>query len=264
MPSAPRRAQLDLEPGQHLDPPLAKGPQDDVDDVLVAPGQEGVEGLDDRHPSPEVGQEGGELAPDGAAADDGDGRRDALEGEELVRGDDGLTVDLETREGPRHRPWSEHDVAPLHHRPRLRAIDDLDAPSGQQLASAVEDRDLARPQQAGQTPVELVDDADLAGLVHREVDGRGGGGDPELARALYRAVDGGRLQELLGGHAPSVQARPADLVPLDHRDRQSGGCPVEGGRVATGAATDHHDVERLRLRRRHLRHRLLTLFAQTR
>ena len=67
----------------------------------------------------------------------------------------------------------------------------------------------------------------------------------ELLGAGDRAEHRGRLEELLGRDAAAVQARAADLVLLDHGDRQAGGGAVEGGRVAARAAADDDDVELL-------------------
>ena len=64
---------------------------------------------------------------------------------------------------------------------------------------------------------------------------------------LERAADVGRFEELLGGNAAPVQARAANLVPLDEGDVESGRRAVEGGCVAAGPAADDDDIELLDL-----------------
>jgi len=57
----------------------------------------------------------------------------------------------------------------------------------------------------------------------------------------------GGLEELLGGHAPAVQARATDLVTLDHRDIKTSGSAVEGGGVTSGSSSDYDYIELLDL-----------------
>ena len=58
----------------------------------------------------------------------------------------------------------------------------------------------------------------------------------------HRAVDVGRLQQLLGRDAAPVEAGPADLVPLDDGDPEPGRRAVERGRVAPRSTADDDDV----------------------
>ena len=89
-------------------------------------------------------------------------------------------------------------------------------------ADAVEHLDLAALAHRGDALDKAVDDALLALLRDREVDGRCAGLDAELGGVLDVAMHGGRLQERLGRDAPPVQARPAQSVHLDHRHLEAG------------------------------------------
>jgi hypothetical protein len=89
---------------------------------------------------------------------------------------------------------------------------------------------------------ELLDDLLLARLRHGQVEARLPHGDAELARALHRPQHLRRLEQLLRRDASLVQAHAADAPLLDQGDLQAGGAAVEGSRVATRAAAQHHDV----------------------
>ena len=91
------------------------------------PGEDGVERLEDRHLGAEVGQERGELAPDDAAADDGDRSRELLEVEELVGRHDPAPVDLEAGQQERHRSGRQDDVAADDDPAGILPVDHFDA-----------------------------------------------------------------------------------------------------------------------------------------
>ena len=55
----------------------------------------------------------------------------------------------------------------------------------------------------------------------------------------------GGFEEGLGRDATAVQARAAEGIALDERDVESGRRAVQRCAVATGTATDHHQVELL-------------------
>ena len=125
---------------------------------------------------------------------------------------------------------------------------DADPVAAEQRAAAVEHGHAPSLQQAGQPVEQLVDDLLLALLADRELDRRARSGrrpahDPELGGRAHRAVDGGRLQELLGRHAAPVEAGAAHLVQLDQRHRQPGGGAVEGGGVPARPPADDDHVE---------------------
>ncbi len=119
-------------------------------------------------------------------------------------------------------------------------LDDL---AFEQPAAAVEGHDLAPGEQTLQSLEQLLDHLALAVEADRELDRRLAGVDPELLGLRHRPVDRRRLEELLCGHAAAVQAGPPHLVHLDEAYRQPGGAGVQGGRVATRAAADDHEIE---------------------
>ena len=142
----------------------------------------------------------------------------------------------------------------------LVAVSDVVEPSvpltvtacaGAQRADALVGGDLAALDQAGEALPEAVDDLLLAGLAHREVDDRLARVDAELLGPGDVAVDGRRLQELLGRDATPVQAGAAHLVLLHEGDVQTDGRAVQGCGIAAGATSDHREIELLS-RRDHL------------
>ena len=74
---------------------------------LSQPARMDEEPLDHRHLDAEVREERGELTADGAPADHRRAGREVVEVEELVRGQDQLAVDVESRKAPRDRAGSE-------------------------------------------------------------------------------------------------------------------------------------------------------------
>ena len=72
--------------------------------------------------------------------------------------------------------------------------------------------------QAGQSFVQLLDDLLLAGLANGEIDRRLPGRNPEVLGARNGTDDGGSLEKRLCGNASPMQARSANLVPLDNGD----------------------------------------------
>src|SRR5207302_6594357 len=136
----------------------------------------------------------------------------------------------EAREGAGHRSTGDDDVLAL----ELGAVVDLDELVLVQAAAADDRGDLAVLHQALEALPELVDHLLLAGLAGGEVDRRLVGLHAELFGAGDRAVDGGRLEELLGRDATPVEAGTADLLLLDHGDVEAGGSAVEGGGIAPG------------------------------
>ncbi len=59
------------------------------------------------------------------------------------------------------------------------------------------------------------------------------------------ALDGGRLEERLGGDASTVETGAAERILLDHRHCETGGSAVQGGGVTARTATDHDQIERV-------------------
>ena len=91
--------------------------------------------------------------------------------------------------------------------------------------------------------MQLVDDLLLAVLAHGELDGWLGRLHPEFLGARHGPVDGGRLEELLGGDTAPMETGAADLLLLDDRDRQAGCACVQRRRIASRPTADHYDVE---------------------
>jgi hypothetical protein len=102
--------------------------------------------------------------------------------------------------------------------------------------------------QSRQALEEAVDDLVLAVLAHREVDvvtAEVSMPNSEACSTVRRtwAVS----KNSLAGTQPAVQAGSADLVALDDGDVEPRGGSVECGGVASGASSDHDDIELLDL-----------------
>src|SRR5579872_1449690 len=227
------------------DPPLLERAHDDVGDVAVAAREQLRERLEHRHLHAEVRHHRGELAADGAPADDGGRARERRQREHLVGGHDVLAVGLEAGDEPRHRPGRQHDVAAGEPCRRAVGEGDLDDLAGKELPGPLEDLVLPLLHQPREPAVQLVDHLVLAVLADGEVDGRLARLHAELLRAGNGAVDLGRLEELLGRDAAAVKAGAAHLLLLDDGDREAGRTCVERGGVPGGPPTDDDDVEGL-------------------
>lgn len=75
-------------------------------------------------------------------------------------------------------------------------------------------------------------------------------------------MDVRRFQELLGGHATSVQTGATDLVALDDGDVETGRGAVEGCGVTAGSSSDYDDIELLDLVNHRLSLRLHSAIPQ--
>ncbi len=93
--------------GQHRHAAALERAEHDVDHVLVDPGEDLGQRFDDGHVGAEVAHHRGELAADGAAADDRHPWRHRGEVEHFVAGQDRATA-LEIGDEPRHRAGGEH------------------------------------------------------------------------------------------------------------------------------------------------------------
>jgi hypothetical protein len=124
-----------------------------------------------------------------------------------------------------------------------RAAIDVDGVVGTERARAIDDGDLAALHERLKALAQLVDDLLLAGLAGGEVERGLVGHHAELLGSGNRAVDGRRLQHVLGGDAPAVQARPSNLLALDDRDRKPRRSAIQGRAVARRPATDHNQIE---------------------
>ena len=91
--------------------------------------------------------------------------------------------------------------------------------------------------------VELIDDLLLAGLGDGQVDRWALPPSTPNSLALgHRAEHVGRLEQLLGRHAPHVEAGAAHLGLLDEGDVEPGRGPVQRGGVPGRPSSHHHDV----------------------
>src|SRR5579875_2321649 len=227
--------------GADVDAPLLEGAHNDVGDDLVALGQELGQRLEARDLGAEVGEQRGELAADGAAADD-DGRGgQLLEVEHLVGGEHEPAVDVEAGDGARHRTGGDDHVLPA----ELGPVRDADHVVGPEGAGALERGHLALLEEPLQALPQLVDDLLLPGLALGELEEGLVDADAELLGAGHGPVDRRRLEELLGRDATPVQARAPDLLLLDDGDVEAGQASVQGRRVAGGSTADDDDIELL-------------------
>ena len=180
----------------------------------------------------------GELAADHAAAEDDRGGGQLVERERVLGGDDPLAVDLEAGQRLHERAGGQHDVLaddPL-------AVD-LDRVRRDELAGALDVRDLGGLDQALQALVEPVDDAVLVGVDARHVDAEQLGLDAELLRLAGLVGDLAGVQQRLRRDAAAVQAGAAELVLLDQRDRQVQLDGAQRGRVTAAAAAENYNVK---------------------
>ena len=237
----------DVDADADLDPALLEGTLHDARHLGVAARKDRRERFEDRDLRAHVGEQGRELAADRPTADHRGPLGQLAEVEELVRGDDDLSVDVEARQAARHRARGEDHVGPPGDDAGVGAVEHAHREVLLEPSGALEDRDLAALQEPRESLEETIHDLALASLADREVHRDPRGLDAKVLRVLDGAVHVGRLQELLGRHAAPMQAGAADLVALDDRDIEPGGRPVEGGRVAAGPSADHDHVELLDL-----------------
>ena len=212
-----RRVAVDHHAGADVDVLLLEAAHDDVGDVGVEAGQDLRQPLEDRDLGAEVGERRGELAADGAAADDDHPLGHVVEVEHLVARHDRAAA-LEVGDHPGHRAGGQDDVGAGDLGGRAVGRRDRDDVVGAEAADAVEHRDLAALAHRGDAADETVDDLLLAGLGDGEVDGRRAGLDAEVGGVGDVAVHGRRLEERLGRDAAAVEAGAAEGVHLDHRD----------------------------------------------
>lgn len=134
----------------------------------------------------------------------------------MVRGDDAVAVDLQARQRLRHGAGREQHVTALD----ALAVH-VDRGRGRQTALTLDVRHLAGRDQTLQTLVQTGDDPVLVLVDRGYVDALEGGLDAELLALAGLVGDLARVQQGLGGDAPTVQAGTADLVLLDQGDVQT-------------------------------------------
>ena len=230
---------LDLDAGADVDAALLEALRDDVGGVLVAPGEDLREELEDRDLHAEIGEAGRELAADRAAAHDHRGLRQSVERQDLVGGEHEAPVDVEAGQRARDGPGAQQHVRAC----ELGAVVDLDDVACGQAPRTRDRGDLALLHQAGEALPQLVDHLLLAGLARGEVDAGLIGDHAEVLGVADGAEHRRRLEVLLGRDAATVQARAAHLVLLDDGHLEARRRAVEGGAVSAGTAADDHEVE---------------------
>ena len=229
---------LERGAGEEADLALAEGTLERLGGGLVLGGDEPREGLDDG----DVGAEGlphaRELAADHAAAQHDGGRRDAVEAERVLGGDDLLAVDLEAGQRLAVGAGGQHDgLAGVG-----RAVDGDLAGTGQR-AGALDDGDAARLDEAGEALEQPVDDLVLVGVDAGHVDAVEGGGDAELRGLAGRVGDLRGVQEGLGRDAAHVEAGAAEVALLDQPDAQAQLGRSQGTGVTARSSPEDEDVE---------------------
>ena len=198
----------------------------DAGHVVVAAGEDLGQRLEDGDRGAHVGEGRGELAPDGAAADDDRRRGTCAESRNssevttvrpsgskpgMVRGTD---------------PLARITASPVIWRDSPSAPDDATMRSAAERAGAVEDGDLAALEQAREAAGQLVDRPSACGrCVTAQSTDWARRSTPKSAACWTVRHDGRGLEQLLGRDAATVQAGAADLVLLDHGDVQPGASP---------------------------------------
>ena len=221
-----------------VDATLAERALDLLRRVFVFEGDQVRQRLDDGDVGAERLPRAGELAADHAAAEDDRGGGQRVEHHGVLGGDDADAVDLQAGQRLHVGAGRQHDVLADH----TLAVD-LDRVRGDQLAGALDVRDLGALHQTLQALVELVDDAVLVGVDALHVDADQLGLDAELLGLARLVGDLTGVQQRLRRDAAAVQARAAELVLLDQRNRQVQLDGTERGRVTTTAAAENYYVK---------------------
>jgi hypothetical protein len=234
----------DLHPGADVDVLLLEAAHHDVGEIRVEAGQHLRHPLEDGDRGAEIGEGAGELASDGAAADDHHAGGHSVEHEHFVAGHHRAAGHhVEAGDGARHRTRGQQHMAAGEGGASAFVQTHGDGAVGAERAGAADDLDLLRLHEPAEALHDAVDDLLLAGLRHGEVHRGGARLDAELGGVGDVSLYGGCLEEGLGGDAATVQAGAADGALLDHGHLQAGRCGVERRAVATRAAADDDQVE---------------------
>ncbi len=188
----------------------------------------------------------GELESDVITTDDDDGRRDIRRAERVVGVVDPVTVGRHERKVARIRPGREQDAL----RPRQRSLSvrslHRDRLRVRQPPLALDDLDPVALDEPGEplvhTPHHRLFEVENLPPVHLRLLRD----DPELSRRLDLVHQIGGVQQSLRWDAPAVEARPADLVPFDHRHGQPQLYGAEGGGITTVPASQDDEIEGVR------------------
>ena len=177
-------------------------------------------------------------------ADDDHLLRDGLEGDAMVRGDDGLAVELHEGQLDRHGAGGDEDVLGLEDALAGGAADE-DLAGLAESAEAADDLDAALGDEELDALVELGDDLVLVGEHGRDVEAELLGADDAVVLGVLHMAPGlRRVEQGLGGDAADVEAGAAERGILLHEgylEAELGG--LDGGDVATGAGADYDEIE---------------------
>src|SRR5436190_3030191 len=237
----------DLGAGEDVDLPLLERALDLLGRIRVLDGQDVRHHLEQRDLRSEGGEDVGELAADGARADDGVRLRRLLQHERLVRRDHGLLVQLQPDlRQPLHARAGGDDDRLLRVVLLLLSVRRLhtDGVLARELRRALDPGDLVLLEQE-LDPLRVLR-ADGARPLHRHavVELHLAGRHTEVGRLLHLLGDVCRLEQRLRRDAPPDDAGAAEPFALD-----DGGVEAElGGAdradVAGGAAADADHAER--------------------
>src|SRR5215208_1684848 len=218
-------------------------------DLRVLQGHYAVEQLDHRDVGPEVVVHAGELDADGARAEDYDGPRIVLVvGHDVVRGDNLLAVELQSRQGADGGAGGDQDVLRLE---LLLAVFCLHLYllGLDKTAYPVVDGYLVLLHQALHAAPELVDDLLAALGSLRVVELHLSDVDPVVFTVSGVVQKMGRLEQCFGRDASHVQACASEMPALPLIDQGYAHSELAGPDrryVSTVPAADYYEVETLR------------------
>ena len=168
-----------------------------------------------------------------------DRRRDPVEPQRVLGGDDPLAVDVEAGQAAGVGAGGEHDVR-RRCRPCRRPSTCVRAG---EPALALDHGDPAGLDQPGEALEEPGDDAVLVGVHAGHVDAVEAGPHAELLGLAGLVGDLGGVQQRLGGDAADVQAGAAEVALLDEADRQAELSGAQGAGVAARTRPENEYVE---------------------
>jgi hypothetical protein len=219
---------------------LLERPLERRDGVGVLGGDQVVEELDDRHLGAEVREDGRELAPDHAAADDHEARRHVVDRQEPGRVEAARVVDALDRRPQRLRAGRDHGVL---EGDGLAALD-RHLVGAREPPTSLDDRDAVGLQQPAETGHRAVDHLLLVGLHLGPVDLDAGDLHAQLGERGVRVLDGvSALHQRLRRDAADVQAGAAEAPLLDHGHGQAELAGADRGRVTARSAAENGDVD---------------------
>src|SRR5205809_1264021 len=229
----------DLDAEAAVDARLLESAEKLLGHLFVLERDQAVEGLEQCHLDPELVVEGRELDAHSAGADDADRFGHRLGDDRVVGGDDVLAVESNARERLHDRAGGNDEVLRLH-----QLAVGLDRVAVAQPAPGLDDLDLVLLHQVLDALVELADDGVSTLGDARVVVAHDLRLEAELSAAGGDAVvELGRLEEGLGGDAPDVEARPAELAALDQGDLQAELGGANRGGITAHSATQDRNVK---------------------